>query len=39
MDKRLTRRVEIDRALDLPIVDHIILSPEGHFSFADEGEL
>lgn len=39
-DKRLTRRlVEIGRALDLPIVDHVILSPEGYFSFADEGEL
>jgi DNA repair protein RadC len=39
-DRRLTRRlVEIGRALDLPIVDHVILGPEGYFSFADEGEL
>ncbi|MFN3759534.1 MAG: JAB domain-containing protein [Algoriphagus aquaeductus] len=39
-DRRLTKRlVEIGRALDLPIVDHVILSPEGYFSFADEGEL
>lgn len=39
-DRRLTRRlVEIGRALDLPIVDHVILSSEGYFSFADEGEL
>lgn len=39
-DKRLTRKlVEIGRALDLPILDHIILSPEGFYSFADEGEL
>lgn len=39
-DKRLTRRlVEIGRALDLPIVDHVILTAEGYFSFADEGEL
>jgi DNA repair protein RadC len=39
-DKRLTRRlVEIGRALDLPVVDHVILSSEGYFSFADEGEL
>lgn len=39
-DRRLTKGlVEIGRALDLPIVDHIILSPEGYFSFADGGEL
>lgn len=39
-DKRLTKRlVEIGKALDLPVLDHIILSPEGYFSFADEGEL
>ena len=39
-DRKLTRRlVEIGRALDLPIVDHVILSSEGYFSFADEGEL
>jgi DNA repair protein RadC len=39
-DYRLTRRlVEIGRALDLPIVDHVILGSEGYFSFADEGEL
>lgn len=39
-DKRLTKRlVEIGRALDLPVVDHIILTSEGYFSFADEGEL
>ena len=38
--RRLTRRlVEIGRAFDLPIVDHVILSSEGYFSFADEGEL
>lgn len=30
---------EIGRALDFPIVDHVILSTEGYFSFADEGEL
>lgn len=39
-DRRLTKRlVEIGRALDLPVVDHIILGPEGYYSFADEGEL
>ncbi len=39
-DRRLTKRmVEIGRTLDLPVVDHIILTREGYFSFADEGEL
>jgi DNA repair protein RadC len=39
-DKRLTRRlVEIGRALDLPVLDHIIVGREGYYSFADEGEL
>ncbi|WP_339704569.1 JAB domain-containing protein [Algoriphagus aquimarinus] len=39
-DKRLTRRlVEIGKALDLPVLDHIILTIDGYYSFADEGEL
>jgi DNA repair protein RadC len=39
-DERLTKRlVEIGRLLDLPILDHIILSSEGYYSFADEGKL
>ncbi|WP_297337076.1 JAB domain-containing protein [Algoriphagus sp.] len=36
-DKRLTKRlVEIGKALDLPILDHVIVTPEGYYSFADE---
>lgn len=39
-DKRLTRRlVEIGKALDLPVLDHIIVTVDGYYSFADEGEL
>ena len=39
-DKRLTKRlVEIGRALDLPLLDHVIVTPEGYYSFADEGGL
>lgn len=39
-DKRLTKRlVEIGRALDLPVLDHVIFTDTGYFSFADEGEL
>lgn len=39
-DKRLTRRlVEIGRALDLPVLDHVIVTVDGYYSFADEGEL
>ena len=38
-DRRLTRRlVEIGRALNLPLVDDVILSSVGYYSFADEGE-
>ena len=39
-DKRLTQRlVEIGKALDLPVLDHVIVTVEGYYSFADEGEL
>ncbi|MBN3584829.1 JAB domain-containing protein [Algoriphagus aestuarii] len=39
-DKRITRRlVEIGKVLDLPVLDHIIVSADGYYSFADEGEL
>jgi len=35
-DKRLTRSlVEAGRALDLPILDHVIIAGMRHFSFAD----
>ncbi|GMQ33103.1 MAG: DNA repair protein RadC [Cytophagales bacterium] len=39
-DKRLTERlVRIGRDLDLAVVDHVIYSDHGYFSFADEGIL
>jgi DNA repair protein RadC len=40
-DKTLTTKlVAAGKLLDLPILDHLILSPEGgYFSFADEGIL
>lgn len=39
-DRRLTKRlVEIERTLDLPVVDPIILTGEGYYSFANEREL
>lgn len=39
-DKRLTQRlVKIGRELDLPILDHLIFTDSGYYSFADEGEL
>tara|TARA_R110002051_G_C8606377_1_gene481205 strand:- start:41 stop:250 length:210 start_codon:yes stop_codon:yes gene_type:complete len=39
-DKRMTRRlVEIGKVLDLPVLDHIIVTADGDYSFADEGEL
>lgn len=39
-DKRLTQRlVKIGRELDLPVLDHVIFTDVGYFSFADEGIL
>jgi DNA repair protein RadC len=39
-DKRLTQRmVEAGRLLDIPVIEHIIITEEGYFSFADEGIL
>jgi len=39
-DSRLTRRLsEAGRLLDIPVLDHIIVSCEGYLSFADEGLL
>ena len=39
-DKRLTERlVKIGREMDLPVLDHVIFSDRGYFSFADEGIL
>jgi DNA repair protein RadC len=37
-DKRLTERmVKVGRELDLPVLDHVIFTDVGYFSFADEG--
>lgn len=40
-DIQITKKIqESGRFLDLPMIDHLILSPEGnYFSFADEGML
>ena len=39
-DERLTKRlVEVGKLLDLPVLDHLILTSEGYYSFADEGNL
>lgn len=39
-DKRLTQRlVKIGREMDLPVLDHVIFTDSGYFSFADEGIL
>ena len=37
-DIRLTRKLkEAGETLDLPVIDHLILSSEGFYSFADKG--
>ena len=39
-DLQLTRKlVEAGKFLDLPVLDHVILTQESHYSFADEGFL
>lgn len=39
-DIRLTQKLkEAGQMLDLPIVDHLIITRHGHYSFADEGIL
>ncbi|WP_057937415.1 RadC family protein [Algoriphagus resistens] len=39
-DKRLTQRlVKVGRELDLPVLDHVIFTDSGYFSFADEAIL
>ena len=40
-DIDLTRRViNVGKSLDLPLLDHIILTPDnGYFSFADDGQI
>jgi DNA repair protein RadC len=37
-DKRLTKKVaESGNLLDIPVLDHLIFTDEGYYSFADEG--
>ena len=37
-DKELTKKVkEGGKTLDIPVLDHLIFSDNGYFSFADEG--
>ncbi|CAG5085044.1 JAB domain-containing protein [Parvicella tangerina] len=39
-DIQLTSRaVEIGKLLDAPVLDHVIITGEGHYSFADAGKL
>jgi DNA repair protein RadC len=39
-DKRLTQRIkQAGNILDIPVLDHMIMTVEGYYSFADEGEL
>lgn len=39
-DKELTRKIkEAAKLFDIHLLDHIIVSEEGYFSFADEGDL
>lgn len=39
-DKRLTQKlIKAGTILDIPVLDHIIFTDEGYFSFADEGLL
>jgi DNA repair protein RadC len=37
-DKRLTQRLQkVGKELELPLIDHLIYTDQGYFSFADEG--
>ncbi|MCE1197583.1 MAG: DNA repair protein RadC [Marinilabiliales bacterium] len=39
-DKKITRQLkEAARLMDIPVLDHLIVTQAGHFSFADEGLL
>jgi DNA repair protein RadC len=39
-DDRLTRRLTtVGRSIDIPVIEHVIISKDGYFSFADEGRL
>ena len=39
-DLSLTQKmVEFGKFIDLPVLDHLILTPHGYYSFADEGKI
>ena len=39
-DRKLTKKMsEAAKLMDMDVLDHIILTPHSHYSFADEGEL
>ena len=39
-DKDITRKVvQAGHLLDIPVLDHVIITTEGYYSFADEGAL
>jgi len=40
MDKQITKRIkEAGNIMDIKVLDHLIISPQNYFSFADEGLL
>ena len=40
VDKKLTKRmVDAGNLLEIPVLDHLILTPDSYFSFADDGIL
>ncbi|WP_343614975.1 JAB domain-containing protein [Flavobacterium sp.] len=39
-DKNMTRKIhQAGKLLDIPLLDHLIVTPETYYSFADEGAL
>ena len=39
-DRNMTRKIrEAGKLLDIPLLDHLIVTPETYYSFADEGAL
>nr|WP_319401053.1 DNA repair protein RadC [uncultured Carboxylicivirga sp.] len=40
MDKQITQKMkEAGKIMDIPVLDHIIVTESGYYSFADEGEM
>jgi DNA repair protein RadC len=39
-DIQLTEKVKLGcRAVDIPLIDHLIITDSGYYSFSDEGKL